>query len=396
MSPTISPQMKKMLSIVSIVFGLIFAWFIVKKLLLTFFMATYTPPPVTISAVPAVTKTWQSYLTSVGTITAINGVDISAETSGIVKEIRFESGQSVKKGDLLVLLDTSVEEAQLKDSQARAKLAQLNYDRNKVLVAKNAVTQSQIDTLLAQLDQAQAGVEQIQAKIRQKTISAPFDGKIGIRMIDIGQFVPAGTNMVTLESLDPLYVQFNLPEQYVSELYLQQPVKISVNLAGGKTIIGAINAINSKVDQTTRNILIQATIPNPDHQLYPGMYALVYVMQRERNNVITLPQTAISYSLHGDSVFVIKNEASKKCALRPFLMKSFALLLENLPLYIAYKHKEPTPVLKAYRQYVTVGERRENEVSILKGIKAGDQVVTSGQLKLQNATPVEINNSVEL
>lgn len=369
MSPHMSPQMKKMLFRVGIVFGLIFAWYGAKKLIFFYFMSTYTPPPVTISASIATQKHWQSYLSSVGTLTAVNGVDISSEASGIVKEIRFESGQYVKKGDVLVLLDTNVEQAQLKDNQAQAKLAEINYNRNKTLLTKHAVSQAQLDTLSAQLQQAIAGVEQTEAKIQQKTIVAPFSGKIGIRTIDLGQYVSAGTAMVTLQTLDPLYVQFNLPEQYLTELYLQQPVKVNVNLAGGKSIMGTINAINSKVDQTTRNILVQATIPNKDSQLYPGMFALVNVMQREQKNVITLPQTAISYSLHGDSVFIIKTEG---------------------------KQKKGKPLLKAYRQYVTVGERRDAEVAILKGIQAGDQVVTSGQLKLQNGTPVEIDNSVEL
>lgn len=363
-----SRQMKKMLLIVCIVFGIIFGWYGAKKLLISYFMSHYVPPAVTISATIAKTQNWQSTLTSVGTLSAVNGVDISPEVSGIVKEIHFDSGQFVKKGDVLVLFDTSVEQAQLRDNQAQAKLAQLNYERNKKLIVKSAVSQAELDRLAALADEAIAGVEQIQAKIQQKTIIAPFSGKIGIRSIDLGQYVSAGTTMVTLQSMDPLYVQFNLPEQYLNNLYLQQPVKVSVNMGEGKSIMGSINAINSKVDQATRNILVQATIPNKDSQLYPGMYALVEIMLRQINNVITLPQTAISYSLHGDSVFLIKADG---------------------------KDKKSHPILKAYREYVTVGERRGDEVSILKGINPGDQIVTSGQLKLQNGTHVEIDNSVE-
>lgn len=229
-----SKPMIKMLIIVGIVFGIIFAWYAFKKIFFAVYMWQYQPPPVTVSASIAKTKNWHSYVSSVGSLAAINGVDISAETSGIVSEIRFESGQAVKKGDILVLLDTSVEQAQLKDNQAQAKLAKLNYDRNKALIARQAVTQAQLDTLAAQLDEAVAGVEQTLAKIKQKTIVAPFDGKIGIRMIDLGQYVSAGANMVTLQSLDPLYVRFNLPEQYLPALYLHQPVEISVNLMGGE------------------------------------------------------------------------------------------------------------------------------------------------------------------
>lgn len=363
-----SKPMKKMLLIVSLVFGTIFIWWACKKILFTYFMGHYVPPPITVSASIAKIKNWQTYLTSVGTLTAINGVDISSEAPGIVNEIRFESGQFVKKGDVLVVLDTTVEQAQLKDNLAQAKLAKLNYDRNKLLTEKHVVSQAQLDQLTAQLEEATAGVEQIQAKIKQKTITAPFDGKIGIRSIDLGQYVSAGTSMVTLQSLDPLYVQFNLPEQYLDKLHLQQSIEVTVNLASGKSLMGIINAINSKVDQATRNVLVQGTIPNRDFQLYPGMYAFVKVLLPEKINVITLPQTAISYSLHGDSVFLIKSE----------------------------KDPNGNPILKAYRQYVRVGERRTDEVSVLDGIKEGDQIVTSGQLKLQNGSHVVINNSVEL
>lgn len=362
--------MRKMLIIVGIVFGLIFTWYFVKKGLFAYFVSHYTPPPVTVSSNVATTKNWQSYITSVGTITAVNGVDLSAETAGIVKEIHFDSGQFVKKGDLLVLLDSSVEQAQLKDNEAQLKLAEQNYTRNKSLLAKNAISQADIDKLSTQLQQAQAGVEQIQARIKQKTIVAPFSGKIGIRLIDLGQFVSAGTAIASLQSMDPLYVQFNIPEQYISELYLQQAVELNVNLGNGAVIMGNISAINSKVDQATRNILIQATIPNKGMQLYPGMYSFVKVLLREHKNVVVLPQTAISYSLHGDSVFIIKEEKKEK--------------------------SDEKPILKAYRQYIKVGERRDNEVSILEGVKSGQQVVSSGQLKLQNGTNVVIDNRVEL
>lgn len=364
-----SKQMKKMLIIVGIVFGLIFSWYGIKKVFFIWAMSHYSPPPVTVSATTANSEVWQSYLTSVGSLTAVNGVDISSEASGIVKDIKFNSGQIVNKGDLLVLLDTSVEEAQLKDNESKLKLAEINYERDKTLAKKNVLSQSSLDTSLAQLEEAQAGVERTKAIIKQKTITAPFSGKIGIRQINIGEYLSAGTTMVTLQSLNPLYVQFNLPEQYLPLIYLQQPVDISVNLAGGMTVHGTITAINAKVNQTSRNILIQATIPNDGLRLYPGMFALVKIWLRKQNPVITLPETSISYSLHGNSIFIIKQNE---------------------------KDKEGKPIMKAYRQYVEVGERRGDKVAILKGITAGNTVITSGQLKLQNGTPVVIDNTVEL
>lgn len=364
-----SPQMKKMLTIVAIVFGLIFGWYGVKKALFAWGFSHYVPPPVYISSSVAKATTWQSYLVSVGTLKAVNGVDVSAEVSGKVTDIRFKSGEYVNKGDVLILLDTSIEQAQLKNDTAKLKLKQINYDRDIILLKKNVVSQARVDSDLAELQETQADTEATQARINQKTITAPFSGYIGIRLVNLGEFVQAGTAMVTLQSLDPLYVQFNLPEQYSRDLYLQQPVDVTINLSGGQSIRGAVTAINSKVDQATRNILVEATIPNKNAVLLPGMFAMVNVWLRAQNNVIALPETAISYSLHGDSVFIIKQEG---------------------------KDKHHQPILKAYRQYVSVGERRGNQASITKGIKAGDQVVTSGQLKLQNGTHVAIDNSVEL
>lgn len=371
MTLLMTPQMKRMLMITGIVFGIIFSIYGIKKAIFAYFMSHYEPPAVTVSSATATAKDWQSFLSSVGTVSAVNGTDISSEAAGLVTEIRFTSGQSVKQNDILVLLDTSVEQAQLKSNEAKVKLAQINYDRNQTLLKKNVISQSIYDASAADLQQAKAGFEETQAKIKQKTITAPFDGKIGIRQINIGDYVSAGAIMVTLQALDPLYVKFNLPEQYLAGLYVQQPVEITIsNNGSGATIIqGTITAINAKVDQTTRNILIQATIPNKDMKLYPGMFAQVKVWQPVHKNVITLPQTSISYSLHGDSVFIIK--ADKK----------------------DWKGK---PILHVFRQYVKVGERRGGEVAILEGIHANDQVVTAGQLKLQNGTHVVIDNSVEL
>jgi membrane fusion protein, multidrug efflux system len=363
--------MKKMLIIVAILFGLIFAWSGVKKLLFIYGMSHYAPPPVVISSATATAKNWRSYLTSVGSLMAINGVDLSTEAPGIIREIRFQSGQIIHKGDVLVVLDTTVEQAELKSNQAQLRLSQLNYERNKTLLKRNVISQSILDANFAELEKAQANVEGTQAKIKQKTIIAPFDGKLGIRQVDLGQYISAGTAMVTLQSLDPLYVRFNLPEQYLPDLYLNQSVDITVNLStdkNGKFVSGKITAINSKVNQVTRNILVEATIPNQNLQFYPGMFALVKVWLKQQQDVITVPETAISFSLHGDSVFLIKQES---------------------------KDKKNAPLLNAYRQYVKVGEHRGNEVVISEGLKAGDQIVSSGQLKLQNGTRVAIDNSIQ-
>lgn len=363
----ITPAMKKMLWIVGIFFALVFGFYGVKKAFLMYFLSHYQPPAVTISSTTARVKTWQSYLEVVGTLAAINGVDLTAEVSGLVKTIQFNSGQYVKKGDVIIALDTSVEEAELKSNEANLQLAQMDYAREQTLFTKKVTSKASLDTRYAQLLEAQASVESSQAKIRQKTITAPFDGRLGIRLVDLGQYTSPGQNMVTLQALNPLYVNLSVPEQYLPNLYLDQPVDVNVNFGEGKIVPGHITAINSKVDQATRNVSIQATIPNDQQTLYPGMFALAKVWMKAKQNIVVIPQTAVSYSLSGDFVYLIKTTGDGD-------------------------KKEMT----AERQYVKVGERRGDEVSIVEGLKGNEQIITSGQLKLQNHARVEINNSVEL
>jgi membrane fusion protein, multidrug efflux system len=360
--------MSKMLTFVGIFFVIIFGIYGAKKLIVMWFMAHYQPPAVTISATKAERKNWQSYVTAVGSFTAVNGVDIAAEAPGIVKEIRFNSGQMVKKGDVLLVQDIAIQEAALKSYEAKLALARINYDREKQLFDRHVTSPALLDARYAEWSEAQANVDSARAEIQQKIITAPFDGRIGIRQVDLGEYLSPGTVIVTLQSQNPLYVMLNLPDQYLPQLYIHQPVDIMVNFGKERVVHGTITAINSKVDPITRNILIQATVPNDEHVLYPGMFAMGKIWFQQKQNAIVIPQTAVSFSLSGDYVFLIKDES----------------------------HQKGKTELHAYRQYVKVGERRENEVAILEGLKPGDEVVTSGQLKLQNGTPVVIDNSVEL
>lgn len=361
-------QMSKMIVYVGIFFAIVFGIYGVKKAVFLWFISHYEPPPITISATQAHIKNWPSTLSAVGTLNAINGVDLSSEAPGIIQELRFNSGQFVRKDDVIIVMRMSIEQANLKQGQAQLQLAKINYEREKTLFNKHVSTQAALDSRNAELLKAQAVVETAQAQIQQKTITAPFDGRLGIRQVNLGQYVSQGTTMVTLQSLDPLYVMFSLPEQYLSDLYIGQAVDVSVNFGNGKLVRGKITAINSKVEKATRNVLVQVTIPNEKFQLYPGMYGLVKVWLKEKNEALVIPQTAISYSLSGDYVFVVKNESKSK-------------------------NKSE---LHVYRQYVKVGERKTNEAAIISGLKPGDSVVTSGQLKLQNNARVLINNSVEL
>lgn len=351
-------------------FGGIFGWNVLRGYFINSFFANFEPPPVTISAVQAQEKTWQLYLKAVGSFVASSGVDISSEAAGIVKAINFSSGEEVEQGKVLIQLDDSVEQAVLKDNLAELSLTKLNYQRQRDLSKRGATANSIVDEAQAKLSKAEAAVARTQALIQQKTIRAPFGGKIGIRFVNLGQFISPGSanKLVTLQALDPLYIQFSLPEQFLQKIYVSQPVALQVE-AFGKTIFqGRISAIDAKVDSQTHNFLAQAMVANKDHRLYPGMFADLKIMLPQQNKVITLPSTAIAYTLYGNSVFVIKEEG---------------------------KDKEGKPILRAYRQFVSTGEQRDGEVMIVDGLKAGDLVVDSGQLKLQNGTRVAVDNTVK-
>lgn len=361
-----SKPFKKMLLFVALFFGLIFGWYGVKKIMFYWFISHYQPPPVTISSTKASSKSWQPYLTTVGTLIAKQGVEISPEVSGIIEEIRFHSGEVIKEGEVLLVLRNEIEQATLKSNFAKLQLAELNYDREKTLFNKKVSAQSSLQARATELSQAQASVNVSRAQIKQKIITAPFAGKLGIRLVNTGQFIAPGTPIVTLQALNPLYVLFNLPEQYISDLKLDQ--KIEVTLASGKIVSGKIKAINAKVDAATRNILVEAEINNDDLTLYPGMYGSVMVWLKEPREIIVVPQTAVSFSLSGDYVFIIKDESKKS----------------------------GESVLHAYRQYVTTGEHRGDDVAILEGLNTGQEIVTAGQLKLQNGSRVLINNDIKL
>lgn len=361
-----SKPMSRMLFYVGVFFALVFGWYGIKRIFITVMMANYKMPPITVSSVIVTEKNWRTYLEAVGTLSAVNGVELSTESPGIVRHIYINSGQQVKRGDLIIELDTSIQQAILKDRTAQLTLAKIDYQRDKTLHDRRVTSQASLDKSLAALQQAEAALDLINAEIKQKTITAPFDGRVGIRQVNLGQYVAPGTPMVTLQSLNPLYVDFHLPEQYVKTLYINQPIDLLIN-ANQKPLPGKITAINSKVDQVTRNMLVQATIPNTAQLLYPGMYALVRVWSPDTGRKVVIPQTAISYSLSGDYVFLIKNDGSKK-----------------------------KPDLRTYRQYIKVGERRGNDAVILSGLKSGDQIVSSGQLKLRNQASVVINNKLEL
>lgn len=339
-----------------------------KKLLFAYFMSHYTPPPVTITASKTKAQSWKPYLESTGTLVAVSGADLSTEANGIVTKIYFKSGQKVQKGMTLLELDTRVQQAQLANNIAQMKLARITLNRDKQLYEKRAAAKSVYDQTLVKMEQAQAEVDRIKAIMAQKVIVAPFSGKLGIRKVNIGEYVSAGKNLVTLQALDPLYVNFSLPQQYFKKLKIGQTAEIYNNAYPKQNFVGKITAINSKINVDTRNILIQASLPNPKNILVPGMFVQIHVVLPTINHVVTAPQTAISYSLYGDSVYIL--EPTKQ------------------------KTKKGKPIYLAYRRFIKVGQRRGNTVVILKGVKPNQWIVTSGQIKLQNKTRVIIDNTI--
>lgn len=351
---------------VAIVFGGVFGFDYVRSYFMGKFFANFQPPPAVINATKATEETWQPSLLAVGSLVAVKGVEVTTQVPGQVTDIYFHSGDHVEKGQPLLQLDARTDIQDLKNYQAQLTLAQLNYNRSAELYQKKAVSKSDLDTNQAQLEEAKALVQKTEVLIDEKKIEAPFAGKIGIRQVNIGQYLTAGTDIVSLQALNPLYVQFYLPEQELSKAKVGQDVTVTVDAFPGEKFAGTVTAIDSKVDTGTRNILIQATIPNDQKQLLPGMFVTVNVLLPVQKNVVTVPQTAISYSLYGDSVYVIKQDGTDK---------------------------DGKPILKAYREYIKIGERRDNEVAIESGIKAGQEIVTSGQLKLQDGMRVQISKT---
>jgi len=352
-----------------IVFGGIFGWDALRSYFMHQFFANFQLPPVTISSTKAKAQTWQPFLSTIGTLEAVNGVDISPEVSGTIEAIYFTSGEIIQKGDPIIKIDDRIELADLENNQAELKLAKLDYQRTKNLYEKKAVSKAKLDQSQAQLTQAQAAVDKSNALVQEKNITAPFTGKLGIRQVNLGQYLSPGATIVTLQALTPIFINFSLPEQDLRSLHVEQTIEIKVDTYPDKIFHGKITAINAKVDIHTHNILVQATLPNKNQLLYPGQFVNVKVLLPIKKNVITVPQTAVAYNLFGNSVFVIHQYG---------------------------KDKNGKPILKVTRVYVTTGMQKSGQVAILTGIKAGDEVVTSGQLKLENNTRVVINNSVKL
>lgn len=345
--------------------------FVVKPEMIKGFITAAGQPPVTVSTETAKAEQWLPTLPAIGTFRAVQGVDVASEVGGIVREINFDSGHLVTAGTVLVQIDDSVQQAELKSGLATLKKTELELARQRELLSRKNTSQTSFDAALAARDTAAAEVDRVRAVIAQKSIRAAFSGRLGIRKVDLGQYVSAGTAMVSLQRLTPIYVDFPVPEQELSKLGVGTRVDVKVDAEPGKMFAGEVESIDAKVDQATRNVLVRARLENRDGGLLPGMFANVDVVSGGPEAVVTLPRTAVTYSLYGDSIYVVVEAPAGDGK--------------------AAGDKEKQLVVD--RRFVRVGETRGDRVAILEGVKAGEQVVTSGQLKLRPKAHVRVDNS---
>ncbi len=321
------------------------------------------PAPVTVTAAKAESTPWQPEITAVGTLRAVQGVDIAPEVAGLIRSVRFHSGEAVKTGDILVELNLDADAAQLTALEAAAELADTVLRRDQVQFDAQAISQAQLDADKADLKNKRALAAAQRALVAKKVLRAPFAGRLGIRNVNPGQYLNTGDKVVTLQAIDPILVDFNVPQQDIGRLAPGQTVRLDADAFAGRPFTGKVTAFNPRVDPSTRNVQVEASVANPGRMLLPGMFVRVYVAAGTAGDQVTLPLTAVTYSPYGASVYVLTSPDAGK-----------------------------PPIAK--QVFVQVGPARGDQVSILKGVAAGDLVVTSGQLKLHNGAPVTIDNTV--
>jgi membrane fusion protein (multidrug efflux system) len=328
----------------------------------------FSPPPEPVTTAIARKETWESLLTAVGSLEAVQGVIVTAELSGKVERIGFEPGTKVKTGDLLVQQDISAENAQLRAAEANLALAKIDLDRKSKLLDQKTISRSEYDNAEAQYKQAAAQADNIRAAIKKKTIRAPFDGRLGIRLVNIGQVLKEGDAIVSLQSIDPIFVNFSLPQQQLAQVNPGLTVQVTTDALPGKVVAGKITAINPQVDAATRNIQMQATVANPEERLRPGMFVNVAVVLPAQQKVLAIPATAVLYAPYSDSVFVVEEKKEEK-------------------------NGQPGQVVR--QKFVRLGEKKGDYVAIVSGLEEGDTVVSTGVFKLRNGQSVVVDNAVK-
>ena len=330
--------------------------------------ASFQPPPEAVTTIVAHRSEWPDTLKAIGTAVAVQGVTVSADLPGIVDRIDFESGKTVKKGAVLVQLDVKQETAQLAAAEAQLKLARLSYERLRGLRDSGVVAQADYDKAAADQSQAEAAVGEIRATIERKTIRAPFSGLLGIRQVNLGQYLAAGDKVVPLQSLDPIYVNFSVPQQDVARLRTGERVRVTAGEpAGSLALSGKVTAIDSVVDPATRNVQVQATLANPDGRLQPGMFVDAETLLGTSDSVVALPASSIGYAPYGDSVFVVSD----------------------------MKRPDGSTYKGVQQRFVKLGRSRGDQVAVVSGLDEGQEVVTSGVFKLRSGAAVVVNNKVQ-
>ncbi len=364
----LSKPMKIMLLVVGILFGLIFTYKGIMMVMRNMYFAANKNPVVTVSTAVSGYQDWQPKLKAVGSLRAISGVNVTTELAGLVTKIYFTPGSYVEGGTVLIQLDADTEIGQLQSLRAQAALAKITYDRDKKQFSVNAISKQQLDNDLYTWQNLEGQAAAQAATVSKKTIRAPFAGQLGIRVVNLGQYLNTGDNVTTLQSLDPIYANFYLPQQALAQLKIGQTVHITTDTYPDKVFIGKITTIQPLVDTSTRNVEIEATIDNPEHTLTPGMYITAEVLSGESQKLLTLPVTAVSFNPYGDIVYIVEDGG---------------------------KDKKGKSQLSVKQSFVTVGDSRGDQVTITGGLKAGQTVVTSGQLKLKNGSLIKVNNTVQ-
>jgi membrane fusion protein (multidrug efflux system) len=362
--------------------GLSYFQFVMKPQAIKSFLSQMKPPPATVTTEPVRTEEWVERLSSIGTMIASQGVDVTSQVAGIVTEVLIDSGKEVAQGTKLVQLDTAVELADLASAIATHREAEVAYERQLDLMQKRVTSEANLDTARAKRETAQAAVKRIEAVIAQKAIVSPFGGRLGIRKVEKGQYVSAGMALVSLQALDPIRVDFPMPEQHVGKLRAGQKIELTVDAFPNQVFSGEIQSLDARVAQDTRTLLVRGLLPNPDRKLLPGMFANVTVLVGEPANVLTVPRTAVTYSLYGDSVYVVKPAPAKE---------------ETPPSSASPAQAQPAePALVVERRFVRTGQVRDDRVAITFGLAKDEQVVTTGQLKLNPGAAVRIDNTQPL
>ena len=328
---------------------------------------SFQPPPESVTSIIAKAETWDMPLHAIGTVVAVNGVTVSADLPGVVEAITFESGRHVNKGDLLVRLDTKQERAQLTAAMAQSELSRVEMERAKGMLEAKIIAPSVYDSLAAQQKQADARVGEIRATIQRKMIHAPFAGVLGIRQINVGQYLAGGAPVVSLQALRPVYVHFTVPQQEIGLLTIGRTVNVTSDALDGATETGRITAVDSVIDEATRNARVQAVFDNRSEKLRPGMFVETQLSQGSKQNVVALPASAIAYAPFGDSVYIIED----------------------------VKGPDGKPYRGVRQQFVKLGGSRGDQVAVISGVKPGEEVATSGVFKLRPGAAVQVNNAIQ-